>query len=131
MNKAKYQNYIVTANYTGSKPAAWNPSNYNHHTITVRNTDTGRKTSFDFWASIANPELETEYDILNAFRCFLEDACSGSESFEDFCSEYGYDTDSRKAEKVWKACKRAAVKFSRIAPDTDIYDLINSMEEYA
>jgi len=25
-------------------------------------------------------------------------------TFEDFCAEYGYDTDSRKAEKIWRAC---------------------------
>lgn len=24
--------------------------------------------------------------------------------FDDFCDEYGYDTDSRKAEKIWRAC---------------------------
>ena len=25
-------------------------------------------------------------------------------TFEEFCDEYGYDTDSRKAEKIWRAC---------------------------
>lgn len=25
-------------------------------------------------------------------------------TFEDFCEEYGYDTDSRNAEKIWRAC---------------------------
>ncbi len=25
-------------------------------------------------------------------------------TFEEFCDEYGYDTDSRKAERTWRAC---------------------------
>ena len=32
------------------------------------------------------------------------DAQSGQESFEDFCGEFGYDPDSRKAEATWRAC---------------------------
>ncbi len=133
MNKARFSTFIITATYTGSKAAPWsgNTENYNHHVVTVRNTETGKKTSFDFWASIANPVLETEYDIINAFYCFLSDACSGSETFRDFCGDFGYDEDSRTAERVWKACKRAAAKFERIAPGVDLYDLINSMEDYA
>ena len=130
---AKFNSFIITATYTGSKCAPWGNGreNWNHHTVTVRNTATGKKTSFDFWASIANPELTSEYDIVNAFYCFLQDACSGSESFTEFCADFGYDEDSRSAERTWKACKRAAAKFERIAPDSDIYELLNSMEEYA
>ena len=131
MNKAYYNNFIITASYTGSKCAPWanGRENWNHHIVTVRNKETGKRTSFDFWASIANPVLETEYDIINAFYCFLSDAVSGEESFEDFCADFGYDEDSRTAERTWKACKRAAAKFQRIAPNEDLYDLINEVSE--
>ncbi len=37
-----------------------------------------------------------------------------SKSFEDFCGEYGYDTDSKKAEKTWKACLEQSAKLERI-----------------
>lgn len=48
---------------------------------------------------------------LNADRCQPSAAsillCLQTRSpgtFDDFCEEYGYDTDSRKAEKIWRAC---------------------------
>lgn len=48
----------------------------------------------------------TTYDVL---ACLTKDAPG---TFEDFCGEYGYDTDSRKAESVWKACRREYRKVS-------------------
>lgn len=134
MFKANYKNYRITATYTGAKAATWSEKqeNWNHHNITVINTETGKRTRFDFWASIAHPVLDSEYDVINAFYCFVSDAVSGMESFTDFCAEFGYDEDSRRAYKTWRACKRAADKFERISGDVDIYDFINELsEDYA
>lgn len=47
-----------------------------------------------------NGAAPTVEDVLD---CLASDATC-SDSFEDFCLEYGYDSDSRKAEKTWKAC---------------------------
>lgn len=129
---ANFENFKVTANYTGSKKAEWGngQENWNHHRVTVTNTENGKHTGFDFWASIAQPELRSEYDVLNAFNCFVSDAITGKDSFEDFCGEFGYDTDSRKAEKTHKACQRATDKLERIY-DGDIYDLANRLSEVA
>jgi len=98
-NKATFKQFEVKASYKGTKKAEWSDNNFNNHMITVTNVETGEKARFEFWASIAQPILEKEYNILNAFYCFVSDAVSGSESFEDFCSNFGYDTDSRTAEK--------------------------------
>lgn len=35
------------------------------------------------------------------------------ESFENWCAEYGYDTDSRKAEKIYRACIEQIMMFRR------------------
>lgn len=48
----------------------------------------------------------TAGDILRAV--VLDAALVDGSSFEDFCANLGYDTDSRKAEKVYAACKREA-----------------------
>lgn len=131
MNKATWKNFVITAEYRGDKPAPWadGRQNWNYHRITVKNTENGLYTGFDFWASIAHPHLETEYDLLNAFYCFVSDALSGLETFEDFCAEFGYDTDSRTAERTWKACKRSTLKLGRIAGGADLYDLCNELSE--
>ena len=36
------------------------------------------------------------------------------QSFEDWCSEYGYDTDSRKAEATFRACREGGERLASI-----------------
>ena len=59
--------------------------------------------SFNFGQSIyatSKGEKPTNYDILSCLQKY------DVGSFEDFCSEFGYDEDSRKAEKTYNAvCK--------------------------
>ena len=43
------------------------------------------------------PVAPTAYDVLSCLT--KSDPCT----FEDFCSTYGYDEDSRKAEKIYNA----------------------------
>lgn len=129
MKKTNYKNFIISASFNGEKCAAWDQRNHNNYIITVKNADTGLRTRFDFWSSIAHPELESKYDLLNAFYCFVSDAVSGVDTFEDFCAELGYDPDSRNAEKIHNACRRAYKKITRIAPGVDVYDLLNDLSE--
>lgn len=53
--------------------------------------------------SAARPKIS---DVLD---CLLSDCSAGSESFEDFCSNFGYDTDSRKAHETWQICKNTFI----------------------
>jgi len=127
-DKVIFKNFQVKVNFRGDKLSGWDKNNRNNYLITVTNKETKQRITFEFWASITNPELEKEYDILNAFYCFVSDAVSGSESFEDFCSNLGYDEDSRTAEKIYKACQRSLTKLEKIY-DGDIYDLVNELQE--
>lgn len=45
------------------------------------------------------PVPPTAYDILSGLEKYDYD------SFEDFCGEFGYDTDSRNAERIYNNCK--------------------------
>lgn len=131
--KATFKQFEIKANYKGTKRAEWSDSkrqNFNNHMITVTNTETGEKARFEFWASVANPVLNKEYDILNAFYCFVSDAVSGSGTFENFCSELGYDSDSRTAEKIYRKCQKQLEKLKKIY-DGDIYNLVNELQEVA
>jgi len=64
----------------------------------------GKSYSFKFGQSISKDnEQPTMYDILACLEKYE------SYSFEDFCANYGYNEDSRKAEKTYKAvCKEYA-----------------------
>lgn len=87
------------------------------------------KASFTFWSSIAKPKIESDSDLLGALTCFVSDATCSQNGFEDFCSEFGYDSDSRKALKIFKACEKANEKLNRIIGDMDIYDFSNAVNE--
>jgi len=129
--KTTYKNLTISSKYLGNK--AWsandrNDRNYNNHVITVKNNDTKSRCTFEFWASIASPVIESENDLLYAFECFIRDAMSAEQGFEDFCSEFGYDSDSRSVERIYKACERALNKFDRVVSE-DIYEFSNELQE--
>ncbi len=60
----------------------------------------------------AHTEPPTTEDVLN---CLILDAASieASGGFEDWASDLGFDTDSRKAERSYKCTKRAATNLER------------------
>jgi hypothetical protein len=50
--------------------------------------------------------VPTEPTLATVLDCLRSDAQAGEYLiFEDFCSEFGYDADSRKAEKIWRTCQ--------------------------
>ena len=73
---------------------------YRHCIFPVTLRKDGKSMKIQFANSInAGGKAPTEYDVLT---CITK---SDPGSFEDFCGEFGYDTDSRKAEKTYKAVK--------------------------
>lgn len=76
-------------------------------------TRDGKRIQFCFWNSYNDSQAcrpPDEYDILS---CASSDLYCPAD-FEDFCAEYGYDVDSRKAEKTFKACRAQSERLQRI-----------------
>lgn len=65
----------------------------------------------------ASPEAR---DVLD---CLASDASGidNSRGFEDWCANYGYDTDSRKAEKTYNAIRHQASRLETFLGDSDLY----------
>lgn len=133
-----YKNFKIVAKLQCAEiNKAWeNNKPQNKYFVYVTNTENGEKTRFTFWDSIYNTKCGVVLDgdeLLNAFYCFVSDACNGLCSFPEFCSEFGYDEDSRSAERIFKACQRAYKSFSRISglDDSSIYEFINELQEIA
>lgn len=80
---------------------AWGDSaERNHWKFTIRRK--GKSYTNDFWDSIINskhiePKEPTSYDLLACLTKYHPG------TFEDFCDEFGYNTDSRNAERTYKA----------------------------
>ena len=66
---------------------------------------------------IHRPTPPSEYSIL---ACLTK---SDPESFEDFCNEFGYDTDSKTADRVYAAVKEEWLNVCRIWNDSEIEEL--------
>lgn len=58
------------------------------------------------------------------------DSSAVGQSFESWCGEYGYDTDSRKTHQTYMDCQANADKLARVfAPDV-IRQLSEALQEY-
>jgi hypothetical protein len=69
-----------------------------HYKVTLKRPDGRRmKVPFSCGSACGKPDAATVLD------CLCSDA-TFPDTFEDFCSEFGYDTDSRRAERTFKAC---------------------------
>lgn len=63
------------------------------------------------------PVTPDEYSILACLQKY------DVGTFEDFCSEFGYDTDSRQAEKVYNAVKEEYLNVCTIFNDKELEEL--------
>jgi len=108
----------VSAKLTNKKLPSWDgyakdgPRKNNHFVVTLKNEN--RRVSFDFFDSESNFRAgKTELDVYSILTCCSSGFhCSGD--FEDFCAEFGYDNDSRKAEKLHKACLKQSSKLKKL-----------------
>lgn len=70
----------------------------------------------------------TAADVLHSL--LLESAVLDSGGFESWACEYGYDTDSRKAEATYKACVEIALKMRGIFSDAERAQLSEALQDY-
>ena len=97
------------ATLSDTKTAEWDDGKTgqrHHYRITLSKPGAG--VSFDFFGSVADYKAgrkeATPYDVL---ACLSSDA-NTPETFEEFCSEYGYNADSRKDYATFRRCDRLA-----------------------
>jgi hypothetical protein len=99
--------------------------NANPWTVTLRYQ--GRQYTFPFWTGTGWTSKPNTFD---AAHCVLSDASGfeNSQGFEDWASDYGYDTDSRDAEDIYRATERVHRNIMRLLGD-DYTTLVYMDEE--
>ncbi len=88
------------------------------HTYEKNISMSSRLSIYDCWgieetARVSSPK---PLDILEAV---LSDDIQNM-SFEDWCDEFGYDSDSRSFEKIYTACLNQTFKFKTVFPHVDL-----------
>ncbi len=66
---------------------------------------------------IIRPVAPSEYSVLSCLTKY------DPGSFEDFCREYGYDSDSKTADRVYSGVKKEWLNVCRIWNDSEIEEL--------
>ena len=82
-----------------------------HFLVTLRSGRFSMRVPFS--QGSAHTSEPTAADVLD---CLASDAAGyeNSKSFEDWCGEYGYNTDSRKAHRIFKVVERQAAKLQSL-----------------
>ena len=69
-------------------------------------------------------------DVAAVVKCLLDDAAAYGETFENWAADYGYDPDSRSAEKLYQECLEAARKLGRVFSPTEQDELRTMLEQF-
>lgn len=112
------QNRIsMTAEWTDHNPNM-DSRDMDHWKVTLR-MGKARMTTYFSMGYGHNGKQPEAADVLS---CLADDSAGveNAGDFEGFCSEFGYDTDSRKAEKTYKACQHSAARLKKFLGD-DLY----------
>lgn len=68
--------------------------------------------------------------ILDVVSSLLLDADVCGRSFEEWASDFGYDTDSRQAEKIYRACQDIESAWKRAFSAADLELLRELFQDY-
>lgn len=97
-----------------------------HFRCVIESTQHKGRMSLYFSQGSAHVDEPTAEDVLD---CLASDASSyDGNTFEQWARELGYDTDSRKAEKTYKAVKRQAEQLKRFLGDEAYETLLYKTE---
>lgn len=100
------------AQYGGVEvPEGWAPGTHPYK-VTLRKGNRRLTTAF-----FCGPAWKKEPTAADVLACLVRDVSAGEQSFEEFCSDMGYDEDSRKAENTHKQCVALAPRVRRFLGD--------------
>ena len=96
-------------------------------TITMVGRGNHEPMTVYFSQGSAHKKNPTLAEVLN---CLASEASGvdNARSFEDWASEYGYDTDSRKAERTYQICKKQAQDLKALLGQDAYNQLLYSTE---
>lgn len=88
---------------------------------TISNPATGAKMGLTWYDShnnymLGKDEIDEAMARLIVYAASSDASCYDcARDFDDFCAELGYDNDSRRALKIYRACKRISESWGRVS----------------
>ena len=69
-------------------------------------------------------------ELSHVIWCLFMDCLDPSSSFEEWCEEYGYDSDSRRAEGLYDECRRNMASLRTMLQPGDMDTLTNLFKDF-
>lgn len=81
---------------------------------------------------IYNDNYMNKSDLKDILYCLILDATAyeNAYNFTDFCNEFGYDSDSMKAYKIYLACKKQLERYNKLFTQEEKDFLQNLLQDY-
>lgn len=92
-----------------------------HYRVTVTYGGRSMRTVFSQGSAYSEPP-----SVVAVIGSLARDMLNGA-TFDQWCRDLGYDTDSRKADRVYKACKRIEASMRRVFGD-ELAERLNRAE---
>ena len=124
--KSILENVIIESEHIGN--AVWGADKWRTDKWEVSLYRGEAKIMIEFHLGVGNNGRQP--DLKEVIYALLSDGYAGSLSFEDFCSDFGYDTDSRKAFATWEACKESGEKLGKLFSGVEIEHLELEFTDY-
>lgn len=111
------------AKFMGDKCPLWCDGKHIHgdrYLVTFTRYNPYKRITLSFWNSLNDKQngiSPNAYDVLASIEKY------DIGTFEDFCNEFGYDTDSRKAEKIYKAVKEQYTQLLTLFNDDEMAEM--------
>jgi hypothetical protein len=115
----------ASATYVSHEPPAWDEKQEYirpKYRVRISRKKTRKSLTFNFWDSIANDQKGIRPSAYSVLACISSDQYC-PDTFKDFCSDYGYDTDSIKVLKTFKVCSKFARRIRNFFTETELEEL--------
>jgi hypothetical protein len=117
----------ATSTRVDRNPNMDDSENMDHWRVALKYKDGGIQTvRMSVYFSKGSGHKGAEPTAEEVLDCMASDAAGveNAQSFDDWCSEYGYDTDSRKALRTFNTCKRQGERLRRFLGVSAYNDLL-------
>lgn len=115
----------MTAERTDRNPNMDDSANMDHWRVVLK-AGRSRLTTYFSMGYGYHGKAPKASEVLS---CLASDASSADESFEDWCANYDFDTDSRKAERTYRAVQSSTAKLRKFLGESVFDTLLYHTEQ--
>lgn len=117
------ESHGITVEILKDKGFQTDEDNWEHHAYQLRVHFDGRTIDTRWMQGTGITESPVDRPDM-VFDSLISDASTESDTFEDFCGEFGYDTDSRRAYATWELLNALRPKVIEFVGGVDEFEHI-------